>query len=124
MHVIICGGRETHLSVQDYAWLGTMHREEAFTLVITGGAPGVDTDAHRWAYEGGIDTLVAHAHWQDEGKAAGPRRNARMLAYLKALSHAGVTQRVIAFPGGAGTRNMMQQAEHAGVIVIERLHLS
>ena len=39
MHVIICGGRETHLSVQDYAWLGTMHREEAFTLVITGGAP-------------------------------------------------------------------------------------
>lgn len=47
-----------------------------------------------------------------EGKAAGPIRNQRML-------DDGKPDRVLAFPGGRGTANMVKLAKAAGVPVHE-----
>jgi len=52
------------------------------------------------------------ADWHLHGKAAGPKRNQRMLDH-------GRPKRVIAFPGGKGTADMVDRARVAGVDVIE-----
>ena len=58
-----------------------------------------------------VERFVCHADWEKHGKAAGPKRNKRMLEWKPDL--------VVAFPGGKGTANMVQQARQAGVEVIE-----
>lgn len=52
------------------------------------------------------------ADWAAYDRAAGPIRNARMIAE-------GKPDIVLAFPGGRGTANMVAQARKAGVRVIE-----
>jgi hypothetical protein len=78
---------------------------------MQGGASGADTFAKEWATtKPGIERYVCHADWDKYGKAAGPKRNARMLEWKPDM--------VIAFPGGAGTANMVKQAEAMGVRVL------
>jgi hypothetical protein len=60
-----------------------------------------------------IERYVCNAEWEKYGRLAGPKRNARMLEWKPNL--------VIAFPGGAGTSNMVKQANAAGVTVISVL---
>ncbi len=55
-----------------------------------------------------------HAEWMKYGKAAGPIRNARMLAE-------GKPDLVVAFPGGRGTADMLRRVREAGIEVIEPL---
>jgi len=77
---------------------------------MQGGARGVDQFASEWAKRNPeIVRYVCHALWDEHGKAAGPIRNARMLEWKPDL--------VVAFAGGAGTANMIAQAEKAGVRV-------
>jgi predicted Rossmann-fold nucleotide-binding protein len=52
------------------------------------------------------------APWKSQGRAAGPRRNLTMFE----ASHPDL---VVAFPGGAGTANMIEIAREAGTKVIE-----
>jgi hypothetical protein len=47
--------------------------------VITGGASGVDTEAHAYASVLGLPTTVMPAEWDTHGRAAGPIRNAAMV---------------------------------------------
>ena len=54
--------------------------------------------------------LAYPANWKKHGRAAGPIRNKQMLEEAK-------PDLVIAFPGGAGTANMVKQAREAGVKV-------
>lgn len=87
-------------------------RKLAFDLVIEGAARGADQLAHEWAYGSGVPNDRYPADWDAFGNFAGPKRN-------KAMLDEGNPDLVIAFPGGAGTRNMIRQARKAGVEVVE-----
>jgi predicted polyphosphate/ATP-dependent NAD kinase len=127
--VLVCGGR-------DYGrkWTGTQWDEDerqidrlfavldkalqaatlagkSFTLVH-GGARGADSLSGLWATTRQVsDVRVYEADWKTHGKRAGPIRNIKMLDEEK--PHV-----VIAFPGGAGTANMIKLAKDKGIPVL------
>jgi len=85
-------------------------------LVLHGGARGADAAIGRAAHQLGWSSLVMPAEWGRHGRAAGPIRNrelleqaiARAVAHTSPGHHASVL--VVAFPGGAGTASLVQQA--------------
>jgi hypothetical protein len=85
-------------------------------LLLHGGARGADAAIGRAAHQLGWSALVMPAQWQRHGRAAGPIRNRELLeqavARALALSSPGrqVSVLVLAFPGGAGTASLVQQA--------------
>jgi hypothetical protein len=80
--------------------------------VVHGAADGLDTMADAWAKRMAIEVEAFPADWRTHGKPAGVIRNADMLIL-------GKPRRVIAFPGGLGTRDMVERAHKAGVDIIE-----
>lgn len=79
--------------------------------VAHGAAKGADTMASHWCQaHKGVQECVYRADWLNHGNAAGPIRNAEMLKDFK-------PDIVVAFAGGAGTRNMINLALDAGVTV-------
>jgi hypothetical protein len=78
-------------------------------MIIHGGAEGADALASAWAFQRCIPCLSVPANWGEHGKAAGPIRNRKMLEY--------VVDGVVAFPGGAGTADLVAQATAADVKV-------
>ena len=112
MRVLVCGGRDYFKPAQVWRALDKLHAERPITALMQGGAVGADTLAKEWAAtKPAIERFVCHAEWEKHGRKAGPIRNARMLEWKPDL--------VVAFPGGTGTANMMQQARAAGVDVFE-----
>ena len=111
MRVIICGGRDFDDHHYIRAKLDAIHAKTPFTLAVTGGAKGADIEAAMWAKLKGIPTAIMPAPWDAHGKAAGAIRNKWMLQF-------GQPDLVIAFPGGKGTQNMIDQARKAGVEVL------
>lgn len=85
-------------------------RLPADTVVVSGGAPGVDSMAEEAAASRGLETLVFNADWRQLGRRAGPIRNARIVAHA---------DRVVAFWDGAsrGTLNTVVLALRAGLPV-------
>lgn len=119
---LVCGGRAYANVIHVWQVLDMIDRtygdHPAIRLVIDGNSDdlygpykGADYWAHQWALARGRSTVRCPALWKQYGKAAGPRRNGHMLEEFKPTL-------VVAFPGGNGTRNMMSQAERAGVQVI------
>jgi len=51
------------------------HLSELPTLVVSGGARGVDSLGEQWARRRGIKTLIIKPEWDKYGKSAGFRRN-------------------------------------------------
>jgi predicted polyphosphate/ATP-dependent NAD kinase len=92
--------------------LDHLHKERRIAKVIDGGASGADLHAHTWAKYRNLPTERIKANWKMQGRAAGPIRNARMLAE-------GKPDLVVAFPGGDGTADMIRQAKKAGVEVMD-----
>jgi len=109
--VIICGGRNFNDEKKMYAVLNTGTVGHIDT-VIHGGAAGADRLAHDWAFTYARKVEIFHADWIREGKAAGVLRNQRMLDY-------GKPDKVVAFPGGRGTADMVKRARAAGIEVYE-----
>lgn len=112
MRVIVCGGRDYADRDRVYAVLDKLHREAGIDRIIEGGALGADRLAFDWAEGLAVPTTRYEADWNAFGSFAGPRRNATML-------EDGQPDLVIAFPGAAGTRDMIRQARRAGVDVVE-----
>lgn len=113
MRVLVCGGR----NFTDYEALaialGMAHLIRGpFTEVIHGGAKGADALAGQWARAKNVPVRVYHADWRRYGDKAGTIRNAMMLKD-------GKPTRVIAFPGGAGTADMIAKAKAARIPVWE-----
>jgi hypothetical protein len=112
MRVIVCGGR-------DYGQKQT-ERDDMFdvldgygiTELAEGGAYGADRCASDWANIRGVWSARYSADWNKHGRAAGPIRNQQMLDEFK-------PDAVIAFPGGAGTADMIRRANAAGVEIIQ-----
>lgn len=75
--------------------------------VVSGGSGVVDETAVAAAELCGLPTLVFRARWRAEGKAAGPKRNSKMVAYVDEL---------VAFWDGKskGTRDAISKAKKAG----------
>lgn len=127
MRVIVCGGRtfgnystsrrgsvEWKKADAERTFIfDTLDKfKPAISCVIEGAARGADTVAGEWAIANGKDLKEFPADWAIHGPSAGYLRNKKML-------HEGNPDLVIAFPGGKGTANMVNQAKKAGVPVKE-----
>ena len=112
MKIIVCGGRDfDNVSAVRHA-LTVAHAKRPITLLIEGGAAGADKLAREWAGANGVLHVTVLADWKRYGPAAGPIRNTEMLREY-------VPDGVIAFPGGKGTADMVNQARKAGIKVWE-----
>ena len=108
MKILVCGGRKFADCELVWKTLDALQDKYGRLTIIQGGATGADFLAREWCYKQRLSHLVnVPADWETHGKAAGPIRNKEMLREKPDL--------VIAFAGGAGTTNMVQQAEKAGV---------
>lgn len=112
MRVIVCGGREYRDRKRVYGVLDSMDKKHGFTTVIHGGARGADQMAGEWAISRGKTVMCMPADWEKYGKAAGHKRNQRMIDVC-------APDACIAFPGGAGTADMVARARKAGLKVKE-----
>lgn len=108
MRVLVCGGRD----FSDAAMIDRTLSRMNIGVLIHGDARGADRLSGKWAVEHGVTVLAYPADWEKHGKRAGPIRNALMLRL-------GQPEVVVAFPGGKGTRNMIEQARGAGIDTIE-----
>lgn len=117
MKLIIAGGRDYHFTEEDYAWLNQFL--PYVTEVVSGGALGADRCGEIWARRYGIPVKRMKPDWKKYGRAAGFIRNGSMALYTSS----GDGGAVALFPGGAGTRNMFEQAKKAGLKVYNRLKL-
>lgn len=76
------------------------------TEVCHGAAKGCDTEVGIWANGRRVPVQpfpVTSVEWKRSGRGAGPRRNRRMLDAFK-------PDLLLAFPGGAGTRDCVTSA--------------
>jgi hypothetical protein len=119
--VIVCGGRSFYdeqwlkNELCDLVWQRGRFKDvpQQITVLIHGGARGVDTMAANFAIGCGLKLEEFKADWERHGKAAGPLRNQEMLDAGPDL--------VVAFPGGRGTADMVRRAKSVNVPVIELL---
>lgn len=132
--VLVCGGRdfgERYVDGQErptwqaernlvHATLDGLRSEPGIRALIHGAATGADACADEWARRN-VDVPCSRypAEWARYGKAAGPRRNAEMLAVLVAARDDGAGVCVVAFPGGRGTADMVGRARRAGIRVVQ-----
>ena len=110
---MVCGGRRFADVTFVWNWLDGFHAETPISALITGGSTGVDNIASQWAATKlpPIERYVSKPKWAELGRAAGPVRNKRMLEWKPDV--------VIAFPGSAGTADMVMRAKVAKIRVIE-----
>ncbi|MEQ9327289.1 MAG: DUF2493 domain-containing protein [Rhodospirillales bacterium] len=111
VRLLVCGGRAFEDEAGLFRTLDGFHDNHPVDLVIEGGACGADVMAGRWAEARGITHRCFEADWKRYRSAAGPIRNRQML-------EEGRPDLVMAFPGGKGTANMVEQAREAGVEVL------
>ena len=105
----VCGGR-------DFADVGlvnkALHKHTVGgDVIVHGDAWGADKLADGWAESHGHSVIRVPAIWKRHGRGAGPRRNAVIAALPLA--------KLIAFPGGAGTADMVERARQSNITVIE-----
>lgn len=139
MILLVTGGRE--LTLRPYDWL----RLDAFHVPVkmlfggdvmaadrhrryepgpvhalyNGKCTGADTCARAWAESRGVP-YRDFPYDRSKGRAGGPARNASMLAAARREAEHLETELVgVAFPGGDGTANMVEQLDAAGVRILD-----
>lgn len=109
--IAVTGGRHYANEAFTFAVLDAAKERLSLTVLIHGGASGLDRIAARWAARRNVKTEVFPANWKAWGNAAGPKRNQQMVDSSPDV--------LIAFPGGRGTDHMKSRARYAGLRVIE-----
>lgn len=117
MRLVISGGRYFNDVALLWRTLDEIHNETPVQLLVEGASDdvtgpyiGADFWAHQWALARQVPCIRERAEWKKLGRAAGPIRNGNMLkGYLP--------DRLVAFPGGRGTANMVSQSEKAGLVI-------
>jgi YspA, cpYpsA-related SLOG family len=112
MIVLVCGGRDFTNRHYMFKVLDNLHDTTPIAFLIEGGARGADFFARHWAIEREVRYKTYPADWGKYGGDAGPIRNLQML-------EEGKPDLVIAFPGGPGTRHMVDIARRKGFNVTE-----
>lgn len=110
MKLIIAGGRDYSLTLDDLAKLDGLYETYKVTEVVSGCALGADYGGEQWALKRDLPVTKFPADWKRWGRAAGPIRNREMAAYADAVA---------LFPGGAGTTSMHEQALNAGLLIFD-----
>jgi hypothetical protein len=110
MRILVCGSRHYTNRAHVYAVLDALHHTSPITLLIHGACHlgGADQLAEDWAKSRCVAYLGVPAD-KTRWPQAGPERNAKMLRYKP--------HRLVAFPGHAGTGNMIALARRAGIPV-------
>lgn len=111
MRVLVCGGRKYRDQQRLYLELDRLHKAKGIDVLIQGGAHGADALARRWC----VYRMVMYENYPADWKlgiSAGPIRNSQMLKE-------GRPDLVVAFPGGDGTKDMVEKARRAGVAIME-----
>ena len=112
MRILVCGGRD-YLNVgRIHDALDAVRRKHGIEVLIHGAASGADTIAGSWAMLNGVEVEQYPADWERHGRRAGPIRNRQMVEL-------GRPDAVVAFPGGSGTRDMVEYATFCGIRVWE-----
>lgn len=106
--VVVCGGPR----FKDYQKLSSVLESVKPACIVHGDSPGAEQMAGRWARDHRINEIPFPADWQKFKKAAGPIRNSTMI-------EAACPDLVIAFPGGAGTDDLVAKAYDANITVWE-----
>lgn len=112
MRLLVCGGRNFKPDLETAIRFLQFCQRAKVTHVIHGDARGADTMARHLAQGAGLQEIPFPADWDTHKKAAGAIRNQRML-------DEGKPDLILAFPGGAGTADMVAKAKRAGVKVKE-----
>ena len=117
MKVLVCGGRDYNDQSTVSDWLDTIHdgathMGSKIECIIEGGAQGADACGARWADDNSVRRITFPADWNSHGRKAGPMRNSEMITK-------GEPDLVLAFPGGAGTADMVRKAKAAGIAIVE-----
>ena len=116
MRLLVCGGRD--FTDEGGLWdaidsVRANLADDRNLIIIHGACPtGADRLADRYAEHHGLRQLRFPARWRYLGGRAGPARNQQM------LDADGGPDLVLAFPGGAGTHDMIRKARAAGVEVM------
>ena len=80
--------------------------------LIHGAAKGADSLGRQWAIHHNIVAWPFPADWKAHGDSAGPIRNMKMFKE-------GKPDYVVAFPGGKGTKHMVDIAKSYGCPVVD-----
>jgi hypothetical protein len=115
IRVCVTGGRDYTNKDVVYRALDNS-RASAFDIgtdiiLVVGCATGADWLASEWAKERGVEFQIYEADWKKYRNAAGPIRNKQML-------DSGI-DKLCAFPGGRGTKNMTNICRKAGIYIRE-----
>lgn len=107
--VIVTGGRDYDDEATVFATLDRINPD----VVIQGECPkgGADKLAKKWCRLRRKPCIGMEAWFDTMGKAGGAIRNGWMIEFNQPIAG------VVAFDGGVGTRNMVAQAEAAGLKV-------
>lgn len=112
LRVLVCGGRKFADMPLLFHTLDGLNAEHPIAVIIEGAARGADSLARLWAKARHVRVEEFPADWRRHGKMAGPLRNTQMLKE-------GKPDLVVAFPGDAGTMDMVDKAARAKVRVLE-----
>jgi len=107
MRVLVFGGRDYNNYERVAEELDDIGN---ISLIIHGGARGADSCGARYAGINNIPVREFPADWDKYGKRAGPIRNAQML-------REGAPDFAVAFPGGKGTKDMIERCRKANIFV-------
>lgn len=114
--VIVSGTRKTLLErderhLDDALWAATRCHYGTTELGVGDCPTGVDLYAREWGA-----ARVFRADWQAHGKAAGPRRNAEMVAWAAEADEALLI--AMPAPSSRGTWGTIRRAVSAGIPVV------
>ncbi len=104
---LACG---SHTSVDERLVYTELLDRMPMEALVHGDALFTDRMAGQWARDNGIPEIKLAANWDIYGRSAGPLRNEWMLRFIK-------VDKVVAFPGGPGTMNMIRTAKSVGIPV-------
>jgi hypothetical protein len=110
IRILVCGGRDFKDQQYFNDCMGGVC--EINTTIIQGEAKGADSMAKQYARDWGFICESYPANWAKYGKKAGYLRNKQML-------DEGKPDIVVAFPGGKGTKMMVELAKKYNIEVRE-----
>lgn len=114
MYILVCGGRKFNNYRLLKNTLDNLMKERKIKdpIIVHGRAQGADLLARAWAKEREFRDRGFPAKWLTYNNSAGPIRNRQMLDEQQ-------IDLVVAFVGGGGTANMVNQARERGIEVYE-----